>query len=90
MTQTPVGVEAQLAVINTQLAVTNTKLDVLIATRDDHEVRLRALEQAVESPEERRQRDLIISQLQQFKWVLLGAAVASGPSTFAIASQFPR
>lgn len=34
----PVSVEAQLAVIN-------TKLDLLIATRDDHEIRLRKIEQ---------------------------------------------
>lgn len=34
---TPPSVEAQLAVIN-------TKLDVLIATRDDHEIRIRGLE----------------------------------------------
>jgi hypothetical protein len=35
---TPVSVEAQLAVIN-------TKLDLLITTRDDHEIRLRKIEQ---------------------------------------------
>jgi hypothetical protein len=34
----PVSVEAQLAVIN-------TKLDLLITTRDDHEIRLRKMEQ---------------------------------------------
>lgn len=34
----PVSVEAQLAVIN-------TKLDLLITTRDDHEIRLRKIEQ---------------------------------------------
>lgn len=34
----PQGIEAQLAVIN-------TKLDSIIATRDDHEVRLRKIEQ---------------------------------------------
>ena len=34
----PVGIEAQLAVIN-------TKLDLLITTRDDHEIRLRKIEQ---------------------------------------------
>ena len=56
----PVSVEAQLAVIN-------TKLDVLIATRDDHELRLRKLE--------------------QFKWVMFGAAVASGGIAQAVAAQ---
>lgn len=34
----PVSIEAQLAVIN-------TKLDLLITTRDDHEIRLRKIEQ---------------------------------------------
>lgn len=34
----PSSVEAQLAVIN-------TKLDLLITTRDDHEIRLRKIEQ---------------------------------------------
>lgn len=34
----PTSVEAQLAVIN-------TKLDLLITTRDDHEIRLRKIEQ---------------------------------------------
>ena len=37
-TPEPTSVEAQLAVIN-------TKLDLLITTRDDHEVRLRKIEQ---------------------------------------------
>lgn len=53
--------------VETQLAIINTKLDVLIATRDDHETRLRKLE--------------------QFKWVLLGVAAASGGVAQAIASQ---
>jgi hypothetical protein len=57
---TPASVEAQLAVIN-------TKLDVLITTRDDHETRLRRIE--------------------QFKWVVVGIAIASGPAWQAIASQ---
>ena len=56
----PASVEAQLAVIN-------TKLDVLIATRDDHETRLRKME--------------------QFKWVLVGVALASGGIAQAVASQ---
>lgn len=34
----PQSIEAQLAVIN-------TKLDLLITTRDDHEIRLRKMEQ---------------------------------------------
>lgn len=33
------------ASVETQLALINAKLDVLIATRDDHEIRLRKLEQ---------------------------------------------
>ena len=56
----PVSVEAQLAVIN-------TKLDVLITTRDDHETRLRRIE--------------------QFKWVVVGIAIASGPVWQAVASH---
>ncbi len=47
----PQGIEAQLAVIN-------TKLDAIIATRDDHEVRLRKIE--------------------QFKWLMVGAAGGAG------------
>lgn len=47
----PQGIEAQLAVIN-------TKLDSIIATRDDHEVRLRKIE--------------------QFKWLMVGAAGGAG------------
>lgn len=47
----PVSVEAQLAVIN-------TKLDLLITTRDDHEIRLRKIE--------------------QFKWIMVGAAAGAG------------
>lgn len=57
---TPPSVEAQLAVIN-------TKLDVLITTRDDHEIRLRKIE--------------------QFKWVLIGIAAASGPAYQAVAQR---
>lgn len=38
MTDAPLGIEAQLAVIN-------TKLDLVLATRDDHETRIRGLEQ---------------------------------------------
>lgn len=53
--------------VETQLAIINTKLDVLITTRDDHETRLRKLE--------------------QFKWVLLGVAAASGGVAQAVASQ---
>lgn len=56
----PVSVEAQLAVIN-------TKLDLLIAGKDDHETRLRSLE--------------------QFKWVVVGAAALMGGSAGAI-SQY--
>lgn len=37
-TPEPQSIEAQLAVIN-------TKLDLLITTRDDHEIRLRKVEQ---------------------------------------------
>lgn len=38
MNPEPQSIEAQLAVIN-------TKLDLLITTRDDHEIRLRKIEQ---------------------------------------------
>ena len=38
MAPEPQSIEAQLAVIN-------TKLDLLITTRDDHEIRLRKIEQ---------------------------------------------
>lgn len=58
-TQSP-SVEAQLAVIN-------TKLDAILATRDDHEFRIRKIE--------------------QFKWLVLGAALTSGPVFSTIASR---
>ena len=60
MAPEPVSVEAQLAVIN-------TKLDLLIATKDDQETRLRKLE--------------------QFRWLLMGVALAAGPVTNAIAAR---
>lgn len=44
--------------VEAQLAAINVKLDLLIAGKDDHEVRLRTLE--------------------QFKWILMGAAAAVG------------
>lgn len=47
----PQGIEAQLAVIN-------TKLDLIVASRDDHEIRLRKIE--------------------QFKWLMVGAAGGAG------------
>lgn len=53
--------------VEAQLAVINTKLDVLIATRDDHEIRIRRIE--------------------QFKWIVLGAALASGPFFQAVANN---
>lgn len=56
----PVSVEAQLAVIN-------TKLDLLIATRDDHEIRMRKLE--------------------QFKWLMVGAAAATGGAAGAVVQR---
>lgn len=57
MAETSPSVEAQLAAIN-------VKLDLLIAGKDDHEIRLRSLE--------------------QFKWVLVGAAALVGGSAGAI------
>jgi len=56
MTEQP-SVEAQLATIS-------VKLDLLLAGKDDHEVRLRALE--------------------QFKWILMGAATAAGGAAGAL------
>ena len=53
--------------VETQLAVINTKLDTIIATREDHEFRLRKIE--------------------QFKWIIFGAALASGPAYSAVAAQ---
>ena len=62
--------------VEAQLAVINTKLDTLLIQRDDHEVRLRALEQNTESPEVRTKRDERIARLEQFRWLLMGAAIA--------------
>lgn len=60
MPDTGPSVEAQLAAIN-------VKLDLLITGKDDHETRLRALE--------------------QFKWVIVGAAAVIGGSAGAIAQH---
>lgn len=51
--------------VEAQLAVINTKLDTLLIQRDDHETRIRKIE--------------------QFKWVLVGIALASGGASTAIA-----
>ena len=61
VSQEPTSVEAQLAVIN-------TKLDLLIAGKDDHELRLRRLE--------------------QFKYVMVGAAAATGGVAGSVATKF--
>lgn len=61
MPQEPTSVEAQLAVIN-------TKLDLLIAGKDDHELRLRRLE--------------------QFKYVMVGAAAATGGVAGSVVTKF--
>lgn len=53
--------------VEVQLAVMNAKLDLLLAGKDDHETRLRSLE--------------------QFKWVVVGAAAIFGGSAGAI-SQY--
>ena len=53
--------------VEAQLAAINEKLDLLIAGKDDHESRLRSLE--------------------QFKWVLLGAAAAAGGSAGALVDR---
>lgn len=47
--------------VEAQLAVINTKLDLLINQREDHEARLRKIE--------------------QFKWVMVGAACAAGSAS---------
>lgn len=54
--------------VEAQLAAINVKLDLLIAGKDDHETRLRALE--------------------QFKWVVLGAAAVCGGSAGALIKFF--
>jgi len=55
--------------LEAQLAVIQTKLDLLLAGKDDHEVRLRALE--------------------QFKWIIAGAAAVFGGSAGAL-TQYIR
>lgn len=54
--------------VEAQLAAINVKLDLLIAGKDDHETRLRSLE--------------------QFKWVVLGAAAVCGGSAGALIKFF--
>jgi hypothetical protein len=71
--------------VETQLAVINTKLDTLIATQTDHEPRLRRLEMLVESETERTKRDDAIARLERFRWLLMGASIASGGAAAGIA-----
>lgn len=51
--------------VEVQLAVMNAKLDLLLAGKDDHETRLRSLE--------------------QFKWLVVGAAAIAGGSAGSLA-----
>lgn len=67
-----------------QLAVINTKLDTLLVQRDDHETRIRSLEQTAESVDARADQESRLRRLEQFRWVVLGAAAASGPVFDAI------
>ena len=53
--------------VEAQLAAISVKLDLLLVGKDDHEVRLRALE--------------------QFKWVLMGAAAAAGGVAGAVVDR---
>lgn len=53
--------------VEAQLATISVKLDLLLAGKDDHEVRLRSLE--------------------QFKWILMGAAAAVGGTAGAIVDR---
>jgi hypothetical protein len=76
----PASMEAQFAVIN-------VKLDVLIEQRVDHEGRLRAVEDAVPSVEQQADTENRLRGLERFRWILLGAALASGPTWQAVASK---
>lgn len=76
------------AALAVQLAVINTKLDTLILQRDDHETRLRTLEQGAESSDQRADQEDRLRKLEQFRWLMLGAAVASGPVANALAARF--
>ena len=68
--------------VETQLAVINTKLDILIEQRSDHELRIRSLEESVPVDTEKRLRGL-----EQFKWLLAGAALAGGSGAGAVAAK---
>lgn len=74
--------------VETQLAVINTKLDILIEQRSDHEGRLRAIEEIVLPADKLADRDRRIRSLEQFKWLLAGAALAGGGSAGAVAAKF--
>ena len=87
MTGAPIPPTSDGAALAVQLAVINTKLDTLILQRDDHETRLRHLEKSAESDEHRADTENRLRRLEQFRWLLMGACVASGPVTAAIASR---
>lgn len=74
-----------------QLAVIGQKVDALTAqvakVTDDHEFRIRKLEQDAETPEERKAQNDMIGSLLKFKWVLLGAAMVSPGAWFAALSR---
>lgn len=74
----PSSVEAQLAVIS-------TKLDLLIAQRDDQEIRLRA--QETHEHADVRDHESRLRSLERFKWLVVGAAVLSGGSAVATLVQ---
>jgi len=64
--------------VETQLAVINTKLDLLLVQRDDHEARIRSLEEVAQTSEEQARQASRIAKLEQFRYTLVGVALASG------------
>lgn len=79
--------EQEPAALAIQLAIINTKLDTLILQRDDHETRIRDLEKSSESGEARADQELRLRKLEQFRWIVVGVALAAGPVTNAVASR---
>lgn len=67
----PQSIEAQLAVIS-------TKLDLLITTRDDHETRLRGVEDRAPTQADRIDVEGRLRKLEQFRWIVVGVSAAAG------------
>lgn len=76
--------------VGEHLAVINVKLDLLLAGKDDHEDRLRALEANTATSDDIVQISARTTALEQWKWVAVGAALAGGGVSTAVAQLFVK